>query len=60
MHFSRFFGTTFSIAHLNALPHGSLDTSAIDSGNSCTIRKALREYTETALPAPEPMEMIWQ
>lgn len=48
----RYVGTTISIAHLHALAHSSLGTSLIDNGNSCTVRKALREYTETALPAP--------
>ena len=45
-------GVIFSIAHLNALPHSSLDTSLIDNGSSSTIRKATKEYTETAHPSP--------
>ena len=52
MRFPRYIGTNISIAHLHALAHSSLGTSLIDNGNSCTVRKALREYTETALPAP--------
>jgi len=52
MQFSQLIGTNFSIAHLDALPHSSFDTSLIDKGISCTIRKALKEYTETALPVP--------
>jgi hypothetical protein len=59
MPFRQFTGTTISIAHLHALAHSSLGTSLIDNGNSCTIRKALREYTETALPAPGLMGMYW-
>jgi hypothetical protein len=59
MPFRQFIGTTISIAHLQALAHSSLGTSLIDNGNSCTVRKALREYTETALPAPGLIGTYW-
>lgn len=41
----------FRIAHRKAFPHSTFDTSSIDRGDSNAIRKAFREYTETALRA---------
>ena len=41
----------FRIAHREAFPHSTFDTSSIDSGDSDAICEAFRDYTETALRA---------
>ncbi|MGA2754288.1 MAG: hypothetical protein ABSE53_11010 [Terracidiphilus sp.] len=41
----------FRIAHREAFPHSTFDTSSIDSGDSGAIGEAFRDYTETALRA---------
>jgi hypothetical protein len=49
--FREFIIDHFRIAHREAFPHSTFDTSSIDRGDSNAIRKAFREYTETALRA---------
>lgn len=49
--FREFIVDHFRIAHREAFPHSTFDTSSIDRGDSNAIRKAFREYTETALRA---------
>ena len=49
--FREFIIDHFRIAHREAFPHSTFDTSSIDGGDSNAIRKAFREYTETALRA---------
>ena len=41
----------FRIAHREAFPHSTFDTSSIESGDSHAICDAFRDYTETALRA---------
>jgi hypothetical protein len=41
----------FRIAHREAFPHSTFDTSSIDSDDSDAICEAFRDYTETALRA---------
>jgi hypothetical protein len=43
--------TLFRIAHREAFPHSTFDTSSIESGDSDAIFEAFRDYTETALRA---------
>lgn len=51
----------FRIAHREVFPHSTFDTSSIDRGDSDAIRKAFREYTETALRAElDPYEWSGQ
>jgi hypothetical protein len=49
--FREFIADHFRIAHREAFPHSTFDTSSIDRVDSDAIWEAFREYTETALRA---------